>query len=347
MAKARTCSSVAMVVSPGKVVSSAPCAQPSLSASSGFGPGQQAVEEAGREAVAAAHAVEHVELARSARRRSCRRSTRRRPRSGGSWSAPRAAWSRRSSPAGASSRRRRSSRRTCSGRASTSRATSGPGMPRPFCRSSSLPTSTSTFSTMRATTSTARVGAARDLPELLAEVEVEGADGARRLGRLHALDDHLGGGRRQRREDAAAVEPAHAAARRSPSSRSRPASAGPPPRSSGCRRPPARARRSPGRSRPSPCWARARRRGRSACRTAVTPIALTRSAISVADRVVDHRGGDAGLEAEAVGQVRGAVELAAAHVDRAARGLAERDDARDRAGARAPRARRSRARPRA
>jgi hypothetical protein len=38
LAKARTCSAVAMVVSPGKVVSSAPCAQPSLTASSGDSP---------------------------------------------------------------------------------------------------------------------------------------------------------------------------------------------------------------------------------------------------------------------------------------------------------------------
>jgi len=38
LAKARTCSTVAMVVSPGKVVSSAPCAQPSLTASSGVSP---------------------------------------------------------------------------------------------------------------------------------------------------------------------------------------------------------------------------------------------------------------------------------------------------------------------
>ena len=65
LANARTCSSVAIVVSPGKVVSSAPCAQPSLSASSGSSPAQQAVEEARGEAVAAADAVEHVELARS------------------------------------------------------------------------------------------------------------------------------------------------------------------------------------------------------------------------------------------------------------------------------------------
>ena len=35
-------------------------------------------------------------------------------------------------------------------------ATSGPGMPSPFCKSSSFPTNTSTFSTIRPTTSTAR-----------------------------------------------------------------------------------------------------------------------------------------------------------------------------------------------
>jgi hypothetical protein len=38
LAKARTCSTVAMVVSPGKVVSNAPCAHPSLTASSGVSP---------------------------------------------------------------------------------------------------------------------------------------------------------------------------------------------------------------------------------------------------------------------------------------------------------------------
>ena len=37
-AKARTCSTVAMVVSPGNVVSSAPCAQPSFTASCGDSP---------------------------------------------------------------------------------------------------------------------------------------------------------------------------------------------------------------------------------------------------------------------------------------------------------------------
>ena len=48
----------------------------------------------------------------------------------------------------------------------------------------------------------------------------------------------------------------------------------------------------------------------------------------VADGVVHHRRGDAGLQAEAVGQVGGHVELAAADVDLALGGLAEGDDAR-------------------
>src|SRR6185312_6417159 len=47
----------------------------------------------------------------------------------------------------------------------------------------------------------------------------------------------------------------------------------------------------------------------------------------VADRIVDHGGGDAGLQFESVGQIRGAVEFAAADVDLTATGLAERDDA--------------------
>ena len=63
-ANARTWSSVAIVVSPGKVVSSAPCAQPSFDGVLRRLAGQQAVEESGGEAVAAADAVEHVELAR-------------------------------------------------------------------------------------------------------------------------------------------------------------------------------------------------------------------------------------------------------------------------------------------
>jgi hypothetical protein len=53
--------------------------------------------------------------------------------------------------------------------------------------------------------------AAENLPELGAEVEVEADDGPGGLGGLHAFDDDLGRRRRQRREDAAGVEPAHAA----------------------------------------------------------------------------------------------------------------------------------------
>ena len=68
LAKAFTCSSVAMVVSPGNVVSSAPCAQPRLTASCSDRAGQQAVEEAGREAVAAADAVDAHPVRTSARR---------------------------------------------------------------------------------------------------------------------------------------------------------------------------------------------------------------------------------------------------------------------------------------
>ena len=50
----------------------------------------------------------------------------------------------------------------------------------------------------------------RGRPELRAVVEVEGGDGARRLGGLHGLDDELGRGGREGREDAAGVEPADA-----------------------------------------------------------------------------------------------------------------------------------------
>ena len=48
----------------------------------------------------------------------------------------------------------------------------------------------------------------------------------------------------------------------------------------------------------------------------------------VADGIIHHGRGDAGLQAEAVGQVGGDVELAAADVDLALGGLAEGDDAR-------------------
>ena len=46
----------------------------------------------------------------------------------------------------------------------------------------------------------------------------------------------------------------------------------------------------------------------------------------IADGIIHHRGSNPGLHAETVGQVGGAVELSAAHVDLALRCLAERDD---------------------
>ena len=47
-----------------------------------------------------------------------------------------------------------------------------------------------------------------------------------------------------------------------------------------------------------------------------------------ADRIIGHRRGDAGPQAETVRQVGGAIELPAADVDQALVGFAERDDAR-------------------
>ena len=45
-----------------------------------------------------------------------------------------------------------------------------------------------------------------------------------------------------------------------------------------------------------------------------------------ADRIIHHRARHARVEAETIGQVRGAIEFAAAHVDLAFGRLAERDD---------------------
>ena len=83
-----------------------------------------------------------------------------------------------------------------------------------------------------------------------------------------------------------------------------------------------------GRCRRSPCSARGRRRGRTTCRTASRPSRARgpgsarrsgTSTIAVATPV---------LQAEAIGEVRGDVVLAAGDVDVERAGLAERDDAR-------------------
>ena len=65
LASASTSASLAMVTSPGKVVSSAPWAQPRRSDFLGRSAREQAVDQPGGEAVAAADAVDDVELAAS------------------------------------------------------------------------------------------------------------------------------------------------------------------------------------------------------------------------------------------------------------------------------------------
>ena len=58
-----TSASVAMLVSPGVVMASAPCATPHFTAhSTGFA-GQEPVDQAGGKAVAAAHSIENVDVA--------------------------------------------------------------------------------------------------------------------------------------------------------------------------------------------------------------------------------------------------------------------------------------------
>ena len=70
-AKARTCSRVAIVVSPGNVVSIAPCAHPSLSASPASQPGEQAIEQARRVSRRRRRCGRGHPVRRSAQRRPC------------------------------------------------------------------------------------------------------------------------------------------------------------------------------------------------------------------------------------------------------------------------------------
>ena len=69
----------------------------------------------------------------------------------------------------------------------------------------------------------ALLGAADGRPELGPVVQVERGDGAGGLGGLHPFDDQRRGRLGERREDAAGMEPAHAAAEDAPPSRNRPA----------------------------------------------------------------------------------------------------------------------------
>jgi hypothetical protein len=145
---------VAMVVSPGKVVSRAPWAQPRRTASSGVLPAEQAVDEAGGVTVAAAHAVHHVQFAGRGLVGLARRSRPPRSRCGGWSSAPRAGWWRPPSRSGTSSLPFQSPHRTPRGRAwswlhvLTLDAEA-------LLQVLLVADQTSTFSTMRASTSTA------------------------------------------------------------------------------------------------------------------------------------------------------------------------------------------------
>ena len=167
---------------------------------------------------------------------------------------------------------------------------------------------------------------APDVPELLAEVQIERRDRARRLRRLHAFDDQFARGFGQRGEDAAAVEPAHACAEDF-----LPVEI-------------ARLEQAAGfvaavvehhrRAHAVAAVAVDRGHVRAAHAVVLEPFverfhAHRPDALGdqVADGIIHHGGGDAGVQAEAIGEVGGAVEFAAADVDLALGGLAERDDA--------------------
>ncbi len=163
------------------------------------------------------------------------------------------------------------------------------------------------------------------LPELLAEVEIEGGDGSSSLGLAHAFDGEFGAVGGERGEDAAGVEPAHATRKNRP---------------------------------PVHVAGFHLRRGLVAAviendrRTNALPaIAVDGGHVGpahavvfevfvegldahgahafcdqFADGVVDHGGDDAGPHAEAVGEIGGDIELAATDMDAAFGCLAEGDD---------------------
>ena len=169
--------------------------------------------------------------------------------------------------------------------------------------------------------------AAPDVPQLGAVVQIERSDRAGRLGGLHPFDDHLAGGFRQRGKDAAAVEPAHAA---------------------GEDRLPVEIARLELRGGFIRAVVEHHRGAHALAAVAVdgghvgTVDAVVLESLvkwldahgphalgdQVADRVIHHGRGDAGLQAEAIRQIGGAVELAAADVDLALGRLAEGNDAR-------------------
>ena len=169
--------------------------------------------------------------------------------------------------------------------------------------------------------------AAPDVPEFLAEIEVEGRDGAGGFGGFHGFDDQRAGGFGQRGENAAAMEPAHARAEN---------------------------------LLPVEIAGLEQRAGFVAAVVkhhggahAVALVAVHRGVVraahavvleflvkwlhahrphalgnQVANGIIHQRRRDAGVQAEAVRKIGGAIELAAADVDVALGRLAKRDDAR-------------------
>ena len=165
-----------------------------------------------------------------------------------------------------------------------------------------------------------------EVPEFLTEIQVEADNSPRLFRRLHSFDDELTGGFGQCGKDTAAVKPANPA----------------------------------GKDLIPPKVSRLELCGRF-IRTVVehhrgtdtlpavtvhschigTSNAIVLEALverlhphgaypfgdKVADRIINHRGHDAGVQSEAIRQVGGNIELTATHMDMALRCLAKRDDA--------------------
>ena len=174
--------------------------------------------------------------------------------------------------------------------------------------------STSTFSTMRSSTACARSSPPWRLPELLAVVEVEGGDGAGLLGGLHRFHDDLSGGGGERRKR---FRRSGTSAR--PERRCLPIEVA-------------------GLELRGGLVAAVVENDGSADAEALVAVdgghvgamhAIVLEVLvegldahgadalvdEIADGVVHHGGGDAGIELEAIGQIRGYIELAAADVD--------------------------------
>jgi hypothetical protein len=170
------------------------------------------------------------------------------------------------------------------------------------------------------------IGSPEDLPQLLAEVEIERRHRPRCVRGLHRLDDQFPRRLGQRREDPAAVEPAHAAGEDGVPIEVTGLQAG-----RGFVRP---VIKDDGRAHSETAIAVDRRHVRA--RDAVVreplvepgdPHGAHALGDQIPDRVIDYRGDHARLQPETVGEIRRAIELASADVDRAPGGLAERDHA--------------------